>query len=175
MAKAKNEDTQFEGFGYFYDRFVNWVIAMPSKKRKSNLILGSIIVIVLTVLASIKFVPASWYIWVQTIIGLPAGIIFFGILVGLSKTTRVGEWSIFQFKANNSAAQRIKKLLIVIAIIVIFFILIGPILANYYGVGGTLMTAIFLTVYNVLRRTPEEIALAKQGIPDPRDIIKGEE
>lgn len=174
MAKPVKEESQYEGFGYFYDRFVNWVIAMPSNKRKSNLILGSIIVVVLTVLASLPLVDAPWYLWVQTIVGLPAGVIFFGILVGVSKTTRIGEWEIFQFKTNNSAAQRIKKLLVAIAVIIMIFILVSPYLSNYYGLGGTIITATFLTIYNLLRRTPEEIALAKQGIPDPRDMKEEE-
>lgn len=170
MAKPNKEETQYEGFGYFYDRFVNWVIAMPSNKRKTNLILGSIIVLILTTLASLPLIDASWYIWVQTILGFPAGVILFGILLGLSKTTRIGEWGIFQFKANNSAAQRIKKLLVVIAVVVIIFILLSPFLSNYYGLGGVIMTVIVLTIYNLFRRTPEEIALAKQGILDPRDL-----
>lgn len=175
MAKQKDNSSQFEGFGYLYERFVNWVIAMPSAKRKLNLILGIITTVVLSTLASIKFVDADWYLWVQTIIGLPAGIILFCILIAVSKTTRIGGLSIFQFKANNSAAQRLRKLLVVIALVIILFLLVGPFLSQYYGIGGTLMTATFLTIYNLLRRTPEEIALAKQGIIDPRDIKQEEE
>lgn len=172
MAKSSKEQTPVEGFGYFYDRFVTWVENMSPAKRKSNLIVGIILTVLLAGVSSIPLVKADWYQWVQAFVGLPAGFILFGILVGIMKTTKVGEWNIMGFKARNSAAQRIKKLLVVIAILVIIFMLIGAYIP--YGVGGTLMVAIALTIYNLLRRTPTEIALAKQGVIDPRDVKEEE-
>lgn len=175
MANAKKQESQYEGFGYFYDRFTNWVQAMPSSKRKINFATGLLAVVVLSAAASFNLIDATWYIWVQTAIGLPAGIILFAILVGIYKTTKINEWKIFKFKENNSAAQRVRKMLVVIALVIIFFLLVSPFLSNYYGLGGALMTATALIIYNILRRTPEEIALAKQGIIDPRDIKNEEE
>lgn len=172
MAKSSKEQPPIEGFGYFYDRFVSWVKDLSPAKRKSNLILGIVITVVLAGVSSIPLVKTDWYQWVQALVGLPAGFIFFGILVGIMTTTKVGNWEIFGFKARNSAAQRVKKLLVAIVILIIFFMLVGAYIP--YGVGGTLMVAIALTIYNLLRRTPEEIALAKQGIIDPRDVKEEE-
>lgn len=168
MAKSSKEQSPVEGFGYFYDRFVSWVEDLSPAKRKSNLILGIILTAILASISSISLVKADWYQWVQALVGLPAGFILFGILVGIMKTTKVGNWEVFGFKARNSAAQRVKKLIVAIVILIIFFMLVGAYIP--YGVGGTLMVAIALTIYNLLRRTPEEIMLAKQGVVDPRDV-----
>lgn len=173
MAKPAKDTSTYEGFGYFYNRLVSYVTEMTPAARKSKTVIGLIIVLALSVLASFPFIDAIWYKYVQTIIGFPAGVILFVILLGFKENTRMGQWKMFEYKANHSAIQRIRGMLIVVAVIILLLIFVGAYIP--YGVGGTLIVAAALTIYNVLRRTPEEIAMAKQGIVDPRDIKPEEE
>lgn len=172
MAKQGQEPT-YEGFGYFYNKAVAYVKEMTPAARKSKFILGTILVVALSTVASLPLINASWYVYVQTLIGFPAGIILFLMLLGLKENTKMGEWKMFEYKANKSALQRIRGMLIAVALIALILIFAGQYIP--YGVGGTLIVAGALTIYNILRRTPEEIALAKKGITDPRDMKVDEE
>lgn len=170
MAKKKTDDKPFEGFSYMYDRYVRWVTTITSGKRRSLFIVGLLIIAVLTTLGSLKLVDADWWVWVQTIVAFPAGIILFAILVGFEKTTTVGDWEISKFKEKYSHIQRIRNLAITFAIVAAALIIFGHYLP--YGLGGAIMVAALLIGYNALRRTPNEVALATKGIIDPRDIQK---
>jgi len=173
LARRTNNEQSFEGFGTFYNRFVNYAVNLSSAQKRTQTILGVIIILVLSTLASIPFVKEEWFQWVQALVGFPAGVILFAILVGLVKTTKFGNSEIFLFKERNSHNQRIRAVAIFSVIVIIILIFVGKFLP--YGVGGTLVVAMALTIYNLLRRTPEEISLGKQGIVDPRDIRKEED
>lgn len=175
MAKQKLRDQELGGFASMYDRYVNYVHSLSSSQRKSKLILAVVSIIVLAGGSSaLSFIPlftSEWGIWVQTIIAFPAGILAFAIFIGIQKTTKMNSWKISDFKENYSHRQRIKRVSISLVVIVALLIAARDFTQFIpYGLGGALMTALILTCYNLLRRTPQEIVFASQGIIDPRDI-----
>lgn len=175
MAKQKARDQELGGFASMYDRYVNYVTSLSASQRKSKLILSIVVIVVLVGISSVlSFIPlftSEWGTWVQTIIAFPAGILAFAIFIGIQKTTKMSSWKISSFKETYSHRQRIKRvsvsLVVVVAVLIVSrdFTELIP-----YGLGGALMTAVILTCYNLLRRTPEELVFASQGIIDPRDI-----
>lgn len=172
VKKQRKEDQPVEGFGTYYDRYVTWVTSLSSGKKVSFLFIGLLLIAVLSAVASVPFFTDEWYLWVQAVIGFPAGVILFAVLVGIAYNTSYKNTEFFELKERFSHNQRLRMVAISAVIIIIIFIFFGRYLP--YGVGGTLVVAILLTIYNLMRRTPQEVALARQGIPDPRDVKKGD-
>lgn len=168
----KKEDRSFDGFSSMYKKYVEYITTISSKKRTMLLIWSLVLIAVLGTLGSLPLIDTSWWIWVQTIVAFPAGIILFALLVGMRETTQIKNWGISKFKANNSHLQRIKKVSISAAVITAIFIVSGQFLP--YGFGGILVIAAILVGYATLMRTPEEIIMASKGIIDVRDIKKVE-
>lgn len=178
MAKQKLKDQNFSGFTTMYDRYVEYVSSLTDSARRTKLILSIVVIVVLAAVSSVlpylpfwsadSFSGDSWGIWVQTIIAFPAGILFFAILVGLQKTTKIQEWKLSSFKEIYSHRQRIQRVAIGLVVLVAGLIFVGGVIP--YGVGGIVMMGVILTAYNLLRRTPIEIKYAELGAIDPRDV-----
>lgn len=153
------------GFDALYQAFLRFVEDMPSAKRKTWSVVSLIIATLLTVAASLPFpaIPS----WVFVLIGFPAGLIVFANCVAFGHFTKIRDSRLFAYKENNPPSRRLKTTGIVAVVIITILIVIGGSLP--YGLGGVVVITLALFGYNTIRRTPEEIELAKQGIPDPRE------
>lgn len=154
------------GFDALMERFYLFVNELSSTQKKTYLIGWSLVSIVLIVGASLPL--GADLRWVSAIVGSPAGVIVFLILAGVVETTNLKDSNIFKFKQNNPPKRRVSIVAFCLAVLGVGLIAVSSFLP--LGVGGTIVVVAALTSYNIIRRTPEEIALAQQGIPDPREI-----
>lgn len=168
MAKNNAKIQIPDGFDSLYQKYVNFITETPKNKRITLLIVGLVLIAVLCTFGSFELLDNEWWIWIQTIVAFPAGIIIFAILVGIQKASNVRNWSISSFKTDNSHIQRIRKISITAVVLAAIFIIFGQYLP--YGFGGAIMVSIILTGYNLLRRTPQESMMSAKGIIDSRDI-----
>lgn len=167
MADNQNNNTEPEvwGFEALVNRIKNFVQTSEAGTLRTYFIVGLIISVVLMVAASLPY--GEGFTWVSPLTGVPAGIILFALTLGLIYGTSLGDSRIFQWKENTPPKKRVAPVIVGIAIV--FAILIA---ANSWlplGVGGAVMVVTALSAYNLIRRTPYEIKLALQGLPDPRE------
>lgn len=158
------------GFEDITNRFYDFVDKMGTRKV-IYAVVWLVIAIALAVAASLPL--PSQLSWVAPIVGIPAGIILFGLGLGVVHTTKLQNWGLFQVKNNYSQRRRVVPVLFGVGAVVALLITAGAAVPT--GVGGAIMVATALTAYNVIRRTPYEIELANKGIPDPRDYPEEEE
>lgn len=163
--QTNNTEPEVWGFELLVNKVKNFVQTSESGTLKTYLIVGLIISAVLMVAASLPY--GEGFTWVSPLTGVPAGIILFALILGLIYGTPLGETRMFLWKENTPPKKRIAPVGVGIAIV--FALLIA---ANSWlplGVGGAIMVVTALTAYNLIRRTPYEIKLSLQGIPDPRE------
>jgi uncharacterized membrane protein len=106
--------------------------------------------------------------WVSAIVGSPAGVIIFLLFIGIIHSTRLNDMMFFRIKETTPPRKRVP--LVVVGLIIIAGTLIAGGGAVPIGVGGSIVVAISLGAYNIIRRSPEELAWAARGLPDPREI-----
>lgn len=160
------QPTNQYGFDALMDRFYSFVNNLSAGQRKGYLIGWSLVSLVLIVGASLPL--GADLRWISAVVGSPAGVIVFLILAGVVETTNLKNSALFQFKENNPPRRRVSVVLFGLALVAVALIASSPILP--LGVGGTIVIVVALTSYNIIRRTPDEILLAQQGLPDPREI-----
>lgn len=143
---------------------------VPVGKGKSSAITWGIVAVILMAASSILF-HFNWVgTWIPAIIGAPAGLILFMIGLGCVQRTSIKEWSIFNLREEYSSKRRLKMVVIWFAVYAIVSILVNQFILVPYGLGGAVLITLFMTSITFARRTSYELELAKQGLPDPRDL-----
>lgn len=171
MAKQKKpaEDIPLdELFVSYRTRILN----LPAGKAKSYVVGGSILSGVLIVASSLLYYFDLLGSWIPALIGSPAGVILFLLGLGVIYRTKVGTWGVWELRQNLSFKQRVRRILLVFGLYLLVFIPFGNFVP--YGLGGAILITLCLSSLAFGRRTPEEMLLAQQGIPDPRDILERE-
>lgn len=148
------------------DRFYGFVDSLDSKKRKLYLFGWLGIAVALCVAASIPL--PQGFRWVSATIGFPAGVILFLAGLALVYTTRLGDSPVFRLKESFPPTQRVVMVVIGTIVFAALLFMANPWMP--FGVGGALVVAAVLAAFMTLRRSPEELELARQGIPDPREV-----
>lgn len=147
---------------------------IPVGKGRSTAIKWGTLAVLLIAASSVLFWLGSngtlpWVgSWIPALIGSPSGVILYVIGLGVVKRTNIGQWDIFHMREDYSFKQRLKRITIWFAVYALVFIPSGRYIP--YGLGGAILITLVLTALTTGRRTPEEILLAKQGLPDPRDL-----
>lgn len=153
--------------------FRSKVTALSSGRAKNYVYIGLTVSTVLIVGSSLLYYFDLLGSWLPALIGAPAGVIIFLLTLGSLYRTKLGEWNIFQLRQSLSFRQRMRRILIGFGIYALVFIPLGSYVP--YGVGGSLLICLSLGSIAVGRRTPEELRLAEEGLPDPRDIAEAAE
>lgn len=161
---ADNNSPAGYGFEDITTRFYSFVDNMGTRKVVYGII-WFVIAAALMVAASLPL-PAELR-WVTPIVGIPAGIILFALGLGIVHSTKLRYWPLFNVKEKYTQRRRVVPTLFGVGAVVAVLITSGSFIPT--GVGGAIMVATALTAYNVIRRTPYEVELAKKGIPDPRE------
>lgn len=152
---------------------------IPEGKGKSASIKWGIVAAILITASSVLFYLGGvgvlpWIgTWIPAIVGSPAGVILYLIGLGIVRRTDIGQWKLFQMREDFSFKQRMKKIVIGFALYALVFIPLGRYIP--YGLGGAILITLVMSALTVARRTPEETLLAKQGLPDPRDLVDEDE
>lgn len=164
------EEEEFIALDELFIALSKQVNKVPVGKGKAAIIQWGIIAFILIAASSVLFYLKVVGTWVPALIGAPAGVILFLIGLGVVKRTTVGEWSIFQMRENYSFKQRLRRIAFWFATYALVFIPFGTYIP--YGLGGSILILLVMSALTTARRTPEEILMAKQGIPDPRDLAE---
>jgi hypothetical protein len=171
MAKQKKQ-AETVPLNDVIEPFRQRVIGMSSQKVKTYTIIGLVVSAVLITGASLLYAMNILGSWVPATIGSPAGVILFLLALGFVYRNEEKEWSLFQMRERLSFRQRIRRVFIWLAIYAVIFIPFGRYIP--YGLGGAILISLVMTCIVFCRRTPTELALAQQGLPDPRDISEEE-
>lgn len=170
---SNNQPRQTNSFGFeaLLNRLYTFVDNLEPSKRKSYGI-GWLVIAIL--LAGVASVPLGDNLrWVAAVVGWPAGVILFALALSLVRTTSIKNWGIFSYKERVPPKKRVSA--VIIGLVIVAILLISVSRYAPLGVGGTVMIFAALLAYQIIRRTPEELALAAQGIPDPREFDEEEE
>lgn len=166
MAIQKKQQTNPWGFESLLNRFNDFVDSLNSSKRQIYGIGWFAIAAVLVTVASLPL--GDGLRWVSAIVGSPAGVIIFLLTIGIIHSTRLNDMSFFRIKENIPPRRRVPR--VVVGLIIVAGLLIAGGESIPIGIGGSIVVAISLGAYNIIRRSKEELALAAQGLPDPREI-----
>lgn len=170
--KAKEEE-EFVALDELFLALSKRIEKVPVGKGQAVGIRWGIIAFLLIVASSVLFYLNIAGTWVPALVGAPAGVILYIIGLGVVKRTTVGEWSIFRMRENYSFKQRVRRIVFWFAAYALLFIPFGSFIP--YGLGGSILISLVMAALATGRRTPEEIELAKKGIPDPRDLAEVED
>lgn len=179
MAKKKRrlkskEEEDFVALDELFLALSRRLDKIPAGKGKSSAIKwGSLAVLLIAISSVLFYLGANGILpwvgpWIPAIIGSPAGVILYVIGLGVVKRTDIGRWDVFQMREDYSFKQRLKRIVLWFAAYALVFIPLGKYIP--YGLGGAMLITLVMVAVTVGRRTPEEMALAKQGLPDPRDL-----
>lgn len=150
------------------EQFLKRIQGMSSSQRTTYTIVGALAGVALLVFASLPFFTLPQ--WAQTVIAFPAAIIFFLIISGFIHLRE--ERKEVKFKEKHSfRARRSFGLYAGVGLIVIILV-VGTKIP--YAVAGSLLVVGALLILNMLRRTPEELAIAEAGLTDVRDLTPEE-
>lgn len=153
-------DQMFENY---YGKVDSW--SSSSRKAKTFLLLG--LIIASTALAVI-FDPPQW---VQVAVGAPLGVGLFALFTGFTYLRNEGKRdansSYLSLREKHSPRQRVRQSAIATGVFLVISIGVQAVIP--YLLGGVIALAYMLTIINYLRKTPEEIEMELEGIPDPRD------
>lgn len=159
------------GFQALTDRLYAFVDSLNSSKRKTYGFTWLAIAIVLAVVASLPL-PGSLR-WVSAIVGWPSGVILFALTLAVIHGTSLKDTSLFHYKDRVPPRRRVPVVIIGLILVAVLLIATSSFIPT--GVGGTIIIYAALSAYNIIRRTREELALAAQGLPDPREIPEDDE
>jgi len=171
MAKQKKQ-AETVPLNDVIEPFRQRVLGMSSQKVKTYTIAGLLVSAALITGASVLYAMDIMGSWVPATIGSPAGVILFLIALGFVYRKEEKDWSFFQMRTRLSFRQRVRRIFIWLAIYAVIFIPLGRYIP--YGLGGAILILLVMTCIVFCRRTPTELALAQQGLPDPRDISEEE-
>jgi hypothetical protein len=178
--RLKNkEEEEFVALDELFFTLSNKLDKVPAGQGKSAAIKWGIIAGLLIAASSVLFYLNSvgvlpWVgTWIPALIGAPAGVILYMIGLGLVQRTTIGQWSIFHMRENLSFKQRLKRVAVWFAVYALVFIPLGRFIP--YGLGGAILITLIMSALTAVRRTPQEMSWAKQGVPDPRDLADADE
>jgi cobalamin synthase len=154
------------GYDMLIHRLYAFVDSLNTSRRKTYGISWLVIAVLLATAASLPLPDGLR--WVSVLVGWPAGVIAFALALALVHGTDLKNNSIFEYKERVPPKKRVSA--VIIGLVVVAAILISTSSFLPSGVGGVIIIFSALLAYNVIRRTPEEMALAAQGLPDPREI-----
>lgn len=151
------------GVEYWYVKFNTWTDSMTANSVFwRNVVLAVLLIAAMVVGANfLPFSPA-----VQSYFVVPASLILF--LTGLAIIRRVLPEDRVTIRERFSSRQRRQRGLPFIILALGAFIFANSYLP--YLVGGLLFLTLIFTIYNTLRRTPEEIKMDLAGVLDTRDF-----
>lgn len=156
------------GFEYLFNNYLKVVGSWDSSKRKTTAIIALAVSALLLVVST--FLENILPNIVQALIAFPAAVSVFLVISAFVHFRRdEGEPSA---KDKKSSAQRFRTGMFIGAVVLVLVFLVGRFIP--YSVGGALLVTAVLFLYNYMRRTPEEIALAQAGLIDPRDLTEEE-
>lgn len=150
------------------NRYRKWVTDLSSVKVKRLAWGWGAVSAALITVSSVLYYMQIVGSWVPALIGSPAGIALFLIGYGAVIRTRIGEWKLFRWRETYSFRRRLRRVGVLFLIYAVIFIPLGGYIP--YGIGGSVIILLVLTAIVTLRRTPEEVELSLQGLPDPRDF-----
>lgn len=139
-------------------------LSIPKSKARAIIIAGSLIsAAIIAAVSLLSFIPQ----WLNPFITFPIGLFIF--LVAL--------YYVHQYQENNpdkltikerwSFKSRIKIFAIIGVVYTALLLLASQYIPN--ALGGVITIAVIFGMYNVIRPSPDEIALAELGLADPRD------
>lgn len=163
------------GFEVLINRLYDFVDGLEGRKRVITTITWVVIAAVLITAAS--FPLPEYLSFISPIVGFPAGIILFALILSAIHTTRLKEWKIFQLRETTPQKRRLPVAILLGVSMFVIIIFAGNQIPGGLptGVGGAIMIATVLSIYNTIRRTPYEMELSLKGEPDPREYSDDEE
>lgn len=160
-------------FVTLYNRYIVWLDEQGKSGRTRWAVIALLVTAVLVTFASLSFL--NLWEWIYVLVGAPAGVLLFLVLIGVAYFTPVAEWRLVAYKETYPPARRIRDAVIGIVGFLVLLLVLGTYVVIPRGVGGAAIVLIALLAYNVTRRTPQEIQYSVAGIPDPREIREEEE
>ena len=145
-------------------RFGKFVEQLDPAKRKTY----AIAILATAVIISVVLVFVQLPRFVHVILGAPMGLLFFLLGLAFIHIRNEENPEKIRWKERYSPRQRIKISAVVVAVMIVVLIVTSNVIPAFTG--GMVSEAIALGIYNFIRRTPEEIALAESGEIDPRDL-----
>lgn len=175
----KKEEVEFVALDELFLSLSKRLDKIPVGQGKSAAIKWGIIAGLLVAASSVLFYLDSAQVlpwigtWIPALIGAPAGVILYLIGLGLVTRTNIGKWGVFQMREDYSFKQRLKRIAVWFALYALIFIPLGRFIP--YGLGGVILITLVMIALTAVRRTPQEMLWAKQGVPDPRDLADDDE
>ncbi|MBC9705829.1 MAG: hypothetical protein H9W81_12830 [Enterococcus sp.] len=156
-------------FEKYYQKIDSW----SSGNRKTMSFILFALIIAGTTLAAMFDLER----WIQVAVGVPLGIGLFGFALGWNyfrTEIKKGEDSSYlSLREKNSPRQRVRLALIATGVFIVISIAVQAFIP--YLLGGVLALCYMLSAISFLRKTPEEIDMEVNGIPDPRDEVVEDE
>lgn len=159
------------GFEALTNKLYEFADSLEGKRKTSYGIAWLIIAIILIVVASLPLGEGLRI--VSVIVGWPAGVILFALILSTIHSTKLHDLEIFRYKEVAPPKKRVSA--VVIGLVFVAALLIATAAYVPVGLGGTIMILSALAAYNIIRRTKEELALAAAGLPDPRELPDDED
>lgn len=145
-------------------RFGEFVERMEPQKQKIYAITVLAVALVISVILAFVQLPRL----VHVVLGAPMGFLLFLLGFAFIHLRNEAHPEKIRWKERYSPRQRIRISMIVIGVIIVVLIVSNNVIPAFTG--GMISEALALGVYNFIRRTPEEIAIAESGEMDPRDF-----
>jgi hypothetical protein len=166
MAENTENEPEASGAESMINRFYSFVDELDQKKRVTYGISWCLVAVVLIVAASIPL-PEGLK-WVAGVAGAPAGVIIFLLILAFIRTTGLRNLPAAKIREEKTPRRRLTVALSIVGVVALLLILTSAYIP--FGVGGVAIVVAALSAFNIARRTPQEIAWARQGIPDPREL-----
>lgn len=155
-----------EVFDKFYTKVEEW----PSNKRKSLTYTLLALIVAATAIA-VLLDPVRW---IQVSVGVPLGVGLFAFFQGYThlraNEKRDSDESFLSLREKKSPRQRVQIAAIATGVFIVVSIIVQSFIP--YVLGGVVALAYMLSAISFLRKTPEEIEMEVNGIPDPRDAAR---
>lgn len=165
--KSENPNAEPMGFSDMRNKYQSWVLGLSPKAQKSYGIFALLSILALPTIATVLEVLFNLPRPFQVVLGFPAGIALFLLILGFFTVHARKNPGRKTLKEKFSAMQRIKWS--IIGGIAILGLIVSASGFIPYAFGGVIVLAAALGVYNFIQRTPIEIEYYDNGVIDPRD------
>lgn len=157
-------------FNSIFGNMATKIEDMTNTEYKNKATLYTLIATTLITASSLLYIFNIQSTWLPGFIGAPSGILLFWLGYSLTLRTRIGEWEIWDKREEFSFKKRLATTgwVALIGLIIIFALF--PHVPYLYGIGGAIFVASLITIACYLRKTPYELELDEEGLPDPRDL-----
>lgn len=163
---AENPATSLETIDPLLSRFLAWGEKLSMGSKLAFCLAPLVITGVVAAVFALMTVPS----FVEAIVGVPLGAWLFlsGLLAG--KWYRKDKPPL---KERLTFSQRIRWTLVMTTVVVLIAVTVQGRIP--FILGGVLVLAAVLGIYNFFRRTPQELEFAAAGEVDPREVQEAEE